>query len=244
MKQKQPTIYHQLGFTVIELLAVLSIMAMIATVLILDFSSQRATRNIVLAENETITNIRKVQNYMLSARDISPGVPAKFYVLTLESGASTYRIDAIDSDYVYHEGLELVTLPNTIAFSGMSISSGTDTAKPKNYTCLQIVFSAPIGAMYVHGGTKCGSTSLIPIVSDPINLAKLGQNLAIIGLNVIGNTNISKTLYINPSTGQISSTEISSTTEAPIIIAPPKSGGGKGEDIINNTDIIGGGRGR
>ena len=126
----------------------------------------------------------------------------------------------------------------------MSIDSGTDNAKPKNFSCLQIIFSAPVGAMYVHGGSKCGSTSLIPIVSDPINLAKLGQNQAVIGLNVIGNSKITKALYINPSTGQISPTEISTTTDAPIVIPPTKSGGGKGDEIIDDGGIIGGGRGR
>ena len=70
MKQKYSKTKYQLGFTLIELLVVISIMGILATLMIVNFAGQRVSRSLLLAKNETVTNIRKVQSYTLSSKNI------------------------------------------------------------------------------------------------------------------------------------------------------------------------------
>ena len=70
----------QAGFTLVELLAVIAIMTIIMGALVIDFAGQRGRRNIVLAGNEVVTNLRKVQSNILSSKNIPGGAPAKYYI--------------------------------------------------------------------------------------------------------------------------------------------------------------------
>ncbi|HEX3099356.1 MAG TPA: type II secretion system protein [Patescibacteria group bacterium] len=167
MKQKQAKIQSQAGFTLIELLAVLAIMTLIMGALAIDFASQRTKRNIVLAKNETVTNLRKAQSYTLSSRDISAGVPAKYYVVNFTTNSTSYTIDSIDNNYSYHSAVETINLPTNIKVSSIQSNGST-------YTCMQIVFSAPFGKIYAYGSSTCGS-AIATVLRDPIQTSALSE---------------------------------------------------------------------
>jgi prepilin-type N-terminal cleavage/methylation domain-containing protein len=122
MKQKFKSNFGQAGFTLVELIVVLAMMTLIMAVLVVDFSRQRGQRNLVLAKNETVTNIRKVQSYMLSSRNIAVGVPAKFYMVTFNTSTPhSYKIQAVDSDYEFHDNIEIIYLPSSVSISDLRL---------------------------------------------------------------------------------------------------------------------------
>lgn len=212
MKQKADKIKSQAGFTLIELLAVLAIMALISTALVIDFSNQRGPRNIVLAKNETITNLRKVQSYMLSSRNIPPdNTPAKYYIATFNRNLTTkkevqfsYTVDAVDNDYVYHPAIESISLPNSVTISNLTINQPVGVkGEPLEYNCMQIIFSAPFGKIYINGSDVCDD-SIVNILKDPVSLAELSENTANIYFSEPTGSVTDAHLEIVPITGQMS----------------------------------------
>lgn len=207
MKQKQYKNLKQAGFTLIELMLVVSITIMITTVIVIDFSRQRAVRSMVLAKNETVTNLRKIQSYMLSSRNIAPGVPAKFYIAKFENnstqiGATTnsFSVQAIDNELNFHDNLEIITLPTGVTYNSLRVAVGDGTSSV-SYPCVQIIFSAPYGKTYVRGAEACDAGTTKNILSDPIALSYLTESSASLWLAINGTTGGS--ININPVTGQI-----------------------------------------
>lgn len=181
----------QAGFTLIELLVVLSIMTLLMSAIVINFNNTRAARSAVLAQNETITNIRKTQSYMLSSRNVSENVPAKFYVLRFEKNLTTYKIQAIDNNYELSD-VETVTLPDGVIVSDF----GAYKAK-----CLEVLFAAPFGKMYINYDLKCLEDVAV-IAKDPISLYSLNDGVASITLTPTKNAP-SKTIGLHSLTGRI-----------------------------------------
>jgi hypothetical protein len=172
-------------------------MTLITGLLVIDFASQRAIRNVVLAKNETATNIRKVQSYMLSSRNISANLPAKYYMLTFTK-SNTYKVQAIDNAYVFHDNIEVITLPTSVTVSNLQIGS-------TSYECLQIIYSAPFGNMYVYGSSTpsdCGA-SVISKLRDPVQLASMSQSASYVIFSGLANDPAGKYIQISPLTGQV-----------------------------------------
>ncbi len=223
MKQKLKTSdlqskkQSQLGFTLVELLAVMAIMTLILGALVIDFASQRGTRNVILAKNEIATNLRKVQSYMLSSKNLSTGESVKYYIATFTSNSTSYTIDAIDSNYVYHSNIETVKLPNQVQIFNIqtvSTSTGSGGGGPvrggqtgqiiaTDYKCMQIIFSAPFGKMYTNGADSC-SSSIKDILQDPVQRAALSEKTAKIYFAEIGSKGVTNYMEVNPVTGQLS----------------------------------------
>ncbi len=227
MKQKQDKTISQAGFTIVELLAVLAIMTLLMGALVLDFASQRGKRNIVLAKNETITNLRKVQSYTLSSKNLPTGESVKYYIATFSAGANSFTVDAIDSDYVFHPAVETIALPSAISIENITtidnkdsgqgtksevagggvvrdISTGIAQDKGGVYKCMQIIFSAPFGKIYTNGSSVCGD-SVINSLRDPVQRAELSEKTARIYFNETSE-NIAKSpsyLEVVPVTGQM-----------------------------------------
>lgn len=195
---KQKNLLNQLGFTITELLVVLVIMIMLATVIIIDFNRQRGTRNANIAKNETVTNLRKVQSYMLSSRNIEEGVPAKYYIAQFKKGEPSYTVQAIDNTFEFHDNLETINLPSNINFLSLIQTDTIGNAEPAE--CMQIAFSAPFGTMYVFSSRDCGST-IVNALEDPLISSTLGSKTAYIDLAVDGEYNSS--VAVQPLTGKI-----------------------------------------
>lgn len=193
MKQKSAKITRESGFTLIELLVVLSIMVILSTVIVIDFNRQRVQRSRIIAKNEIVTNLRKVQGYTLSSRNISDNVPAKFYILTFRSGASNYTVEAVDSNYQFHGALETINLPNGVTFEALKIGT-------TSYNCIQVIFSSPFGKMYAHAASTCDST-IAATLQDPVLLSQVNQQT--VNLYFYNHATVPQYVSLNPITGQI-----------------------------------------
>lgn len=196
MKQK---LTKQNGFTLVELMVVISIMALLMGALILNFNASRASRSVVFAQNETVTNIRKVQSYMLSSRDISDGLAAKFYYIKFTKGQPTYTIGAIDKNFSLHENLETVTLPGGVTISDLKFVQATDNTH--QYMC--VLFSAPFGKMFFVKDDSC-SSNLLAVAQDPTTLYELNDASVEVVL-APNNGAASKSIDIHSLTGRIDS---------------------------------------
>lgn len=160
----QTKINLQKGFTITELLVVISIMGVISTLVIAGFNQTRGRRDLRIAQNELITNIRKVQSYMLSSRDLPNGEKALFYVMRFEEGTNTYTIGGVSEDEFFPD-LETVSFPNLIELNRMRIIGQATTS----VNCAHIIFSAPYGKMYIDSTGNCDE-AVLDILEDPAQL--------------------------------------------------------------------------
>ncbi len=92
----KPNLIFNAGFTLIELLVVIAIMGILAGFMVLNIAGQRGPRNLKIAQSQQVTNIRKIQSYTLSSRNLSANIPAAFYVIKFDrSKPRQYIIQAM-----------------------------------------------------------------------------------------------------------------------------------------------------
>ncbi len=140
------------GFTLIELLVVTAIMAIIATIGIVNWNAERSTRSLLIGQNESITNIRKVQSYAISSRT-SPAGAAKYYVMMLKTGEGEtgYKVYAATGDNYTLGEVETIKYPSGFNISNILLAettAGPSGSEPSNPSCVFIIFSVIYGKTY------------------------------------------------------------------------------------------------
>jgi len=156
-KSQQSSIKN-LGFTLIELIVVLAIMAIVLGIVIIDFSRQRTERDMKIAQNELVTNIRKVQSYSLFSRNVGQLEPAQFYILKFSASTpDRYFIQAITdaSSSPKLNFMETVMLPKNIVFASSNafmIDRPLPISDPPPSSCALLAFKSPFGKAYVNDG--------------------------------------------------------------------------------------------
>lgn len=182
------------GFTLIELIVVIAIMGLFATILVVNFNSTRGRRNLKIAVNELVSNVRKTQSYTLSAHDVRPNVPAKYYYLQFDTSVSTssYQIWAIDNAYTSPPTLvETIKFPTGIIYqtsTGLQLEQPVkqpqDQTTLSNPQCLQILYALPFGkiSMYSKPVGPCDGSALVSLVKDPVAFAAYANSKATITL--------------------------------------------------------------
>lgn len=198
--------HYQLGFTVVELLVVFIIMVLLSSLVVINWNSQKPTRSLVIAQNELITNIRKVQSYAVSSRNISSGVSAKYYLMKFVSGSNNYTVEAIDANgQMVSSPIEQVNLPTPLTFSkvGLVNASGSTT----DYYCAYAIFSVVYGKTYFYGaiameGDVCTAGEMEALVADPVNLAKQSAYDLILSVSY-PQTGAVKSIRVDSQTGRV-----------------------------------------
>jgi len=89
---------HHSGFSIIELITVIGIMALLTTVVMVNFRQVRAQQEMQSQASEIISRIRELQTNVLAGRQISgtTTVPSAYQMIFV-SGASNYEVDYITS---------------------------------------------------------------------------------------------------------------------------------------------------
>lgn len=216
------------GFTLVELMVVVAIMAVLATVIVIDIGGQRSNRNITIAENELVTNIRTAQSYVLSSRLLPNGQSAQYYILKFDySKPSQYTLQGV---YNVSSSPQLQNVQTFNFPSGIQLSSSspiTITGAIANQTisapsgCGLVIFSAPFGKTFFNNGcTPNNPSNPYTIISTddyqkPINYVTnvscavdasactLSANSFITITISANNGNLSKTIIINGITGAV-----------------------------------------
>lgn len=218
------------GFTIIELLVVISIMGVMASIVLVNWNSQRGNRSIKIALNETITNLRKAQSYAVSSKNIAPNVPASFYTIRFELGQSTYSINALGAarEYQYYPNIETINLPEGVVVSniivvdsannnpggaeepmGTGFGEGSvfivedDGGKnsDKSLSCAQVAISVVYGKTYLDTSGNCDQDFAGKAANPPL-LATLETGTLQITLTH-QSSNLSKIILYNAKTGTI-----------------------------------------
>ena len=200
----------QFGFTVVELLVVFLILVTLMSVGIINWNRQTPNRSLKIAQNEMITNLRKVQSYAISSRNITDGLPASYYILQLNRNESAYQLSALGpgGEYTLVKSLENLNLPSALVISDLFLYNPGDIVVA-SHECVQIIISVIYGEMYFRTpvqSSDCLSSNWIEGVRDvvrrPPDLAQLSRgDLDIIFTHV--NSNTSRSVTVNGVTGRI-----------------------------------------
>lgn len=158
-RRRAPSEQAALGFTVIELMIVVTLMAVVLGLVAIDFSAQRPARDLRIAQNELVTNIRKVQSYSLFSRNVGNVKPAQYYVLKFsQSQPDRYYIQAITdvNSSPTLRAMETVFLPKRVVFSSTNpfvISRPPPLTNPSQPpACVLLAFKSPFGKAYINDG--------------------------------------------------------------------------------------------
>lgn len=162
MKNLTSYIFHpksNSGFSLIELIVALTITAFLFSGLIVNINGQRAPRDIKIAQNELVSNIRKAESYTLSARNLPSGVPAQYYVVKFDLSKPTqYVIQAIYNVSSSPKVLDLETikLPSNVKITAINVTQrllapATQTLNTST-ACALAAFVAPYGKVIFNSG--------------------------------------------------------------------------------------------
>ncbi len=158
---------NQLGFTVVELMVVFLIIVTLTSLLLVNWNKQSPNRSLKIVQNELVSNVKKIQSYAVSSRNISGGTePAKFYVINFTEGAGEYSLLALDRDNNPTGTLETFKLPNGITITDLYLRS-TVSGIDEEPTCAFVVFSVVYGKTYfVNGGRRCLTSTITSIIDN------------------------------------------------------------------------------
>lgn len=82
------------GFTVIELLTVVFIMAVLTTIVMINFQAQRRSQEIAAARQDALSKIREMQSNLLAGKVLAGETAAPgAYEIIFTSGATAYAIN-------------------------------------------------------------------------------------------------------------------------------------------------------
>lgn len=159
------------GFTLIEMLFVVAILAVFYGLILTNFNKSRTAQNLRNGQNELISHLQQMRSYSLSGRQIGAFSP-KFYIMRIDApgtGANNaqYLLQAIAYDNtnnvdVFYDGsanpnIETIPLPQTVTVTGLQLQV-KGVAQP-NPTCAQVLFSVPYGKTYIN--ENCANLSSV-----------------------------------------------------------------------------------
>lgn len=199
MKQNHKT---QSGFTLVELLVAISIMMSAFAIVLVGLNQQRIKRSVNIAQNETVTNIRKIQSFMLSSRNIGSNNKAvKYYIIQFKKDDTNYTVRAVDSEYNYYT-LENIKLTDGVYMQDMIMTDRDGNVKSTSSTnqCAQVIFAAPFGKVSMHN-TNCGA-DIVNVLQDPVEMAKMSDGKLQLSLKHPGGNAI-KNVIIDSFTGTV-----------------------------------------
>ncbi len=168
------------GFTIIELMVVVTIMALMASVMVLNLNTTRASRDIKIAQNLLVSNLRKTQSYTLSSRNLASGQQVQYYLMKFDitNNPTQYVIQAVyDVDSLPKlEDNETISLPPNIKIASVEISERTALPSLQKYNpspslstftsgCGLISFAAPFGKVIFNDGC-----TLVNPITHPYDL--------------------------------------------------------------------------
>ena len=133
------------GFSLIEFLVVTAIIAILTTIVTVNFRQQRAQQETQAAANELVSKVREVQNFILAGRLIRGTTEsATMYVINFSSSAGSSQSYGIDyrTASVPTTTFETINLPANIRI-GQLLVDGT----PRSPIAVQIY--SPFGKITV-----------------------------------------------------------------------------------------------
>ncbi len=207
------------GFTLLEMLFVVGILAMFYGLILTNFGQSRAPQQLRNAQNELISNLEKIRSYSLSGRRLA-GLSAKMYVLKIDRLANSrqYLIqgvafdDTANADRLFFGAsdpvLERIPLPQNISVKTLKLYKQDPTA-PSSYItvypdCVQVGFAVPFGKTHI---TECsnapGAAPMEIMYDDPSALSLTGNATLTITLQRSDSTTDERLVVVRGVSGRI-----------------------------------------
>lgn len=139
-----PQRVNQNGFTLIELLVTMAIIVTLTSFFLVNYSGRNTPRNLGIARDNLVSDLRTAQSYALASRDITPGVtPSSDYGLVFSTASPTsYSFIGDDNATPANRStLTARTFPSRIYISAINITRSDTTVTAA--TSLQILFTTP-----------------------------------------------------------------------------------------------------
>lgn len=191
------------GFTLMELMVVVAIMVILATVLVLNLAGQRAKRDVTIAANQLVTDLRQAQSNTLSARRLADNSAPQYYLVRFNLATPTqYSVLAmynVSNPPQQLQQVQTVTLPSDVRIAAISASmapiqifrSGGIFPSTQNIpgddTCALVAFAAPFGKTILNAGCQPASTPAIYNIQSNDDYEKI--------INFISNTSCDSNNY-------------------------------------------------
>lgn len=182
--QKQKQAEKQSGFTLLEMLFVVGILAMFYGLVLTNFGRARTPQQLRSAQNELVSQIQKLRSYSLSGRRIF-NLPAKYYILRLDRTSSpagyvvqgiaydpTAQVDRFYIGSPSDPNIETIPLPQHITIKSLELYQKDLTNPATGYvtttpSCVQVAFAVPYGRTYI---ADCNFGTIDLIYNDPPTL--------------------------------------------------------------------------
>ncbi|MBI5529877.1 MAG: type II secretion system protein [Candidatus Doudnabacteria bacterium] len=174
------------GFTLIELMVVMSIMVILISVMVINLNSQKAARDIKIAQNQLVSDLRKTAAYTLASRITPSGQTALYYLVKFDLNNPTkYFVQAItkNSNNYQLENVETIGLPSGISIASTSAASypivvSQRIANPatQNFLstdCGLVAFVAPFGKTIVNKGCNIPAAPAVSISNTADDYGKI-----------------------------------------------------------------------
>lgn len=172
---------------------------MLSAFIVTGFNSQRPNRNQKIAQNEMVTNIRKVQSYALSSRNLPTGQAAQYYVLKFDTAQPTkytiYGMYNVKNPPIQMRLVETINLPQNIVIANpisVLTASATTTA-----SCVLIAFQLP----FAKEVTSTGCSGNPPVVTSSDDFGKIVNFVANNGGSVTTDSIV--TIHVQDKAGQL-----------------------------------------
>lgn len=143
------------GFTVIEMLVVISIMILISIFMLFGYRSGEDQRRLNIDSQKLVQSLRKAQNYAMSAKEESECGNNKVtpYGISFNSGSATNYLFIADCDDDKHYDIDGDILVSTIPLADSTINSVSPSL-------LEIFFAAPIPSTHITEESETGTITL------------------------------------------------------------------------------------
>jgi prepilin-type N-terminal cleavage/methylation domain-containing protein len=155
------------GFTIIELLVSISIIVILSTLIVVNLAGLRINQKLKIAENELVTNLRKIQNYSLSSRVVGNNQAVQYYLLKIDlSNPHQYTIQAmhdVGTAPKLDANVETVYLPAGVRFSRVGPVTITRPVFPFTQTpdplsgCALVVYKLPFAKTLFSNGCNANN---------------------------------------------------------------------------------------
>lgn len=158
------------GFTLIEMITTIAIMALILSLTISNIRGTDPARNVLLAQSNLISDLHKVQTYAVNSADYAVGItPASAWGISLSTlSPSNYTIQTTDNTLNANvQTVSTVNLPTNVRVTALQVdrSNGGGSFCPSSVIIQFTVPYGRVGASYV--GTPCSGGGTLRETLEP-----------------------------------------------------------------------------
>lgn len=151
------------GFTLIELIIVIGIIVALATIVMLNYGGQSDSLRLKLSMQETVNDLRRVQNFSISTKMAGSNVPRGGYGVRFDKTANSYVIFSDNDDPNPDRALSAGEQVETKALYSRLEISDINVSGSGSVNVLDIVFVPPEPETYINGTNNAGVSAVITL---------------------------------------------------------------------------------